>query len=487
MELINQIDETINFNENTIRVIGTYTDPWFVAKDICKILELSNITEAVKNIPINWRSSFEMNTFGGVQEMITINEAALYKLIMRSRKPIAQPFQNYVCEVILPTLRKTGEYKIKELVDKNKELENAKLILDEKLKDTTEHLIEIKEKHFKLEENHKRILYKKTRHTLKKGPCLYLIIKDDVKFGVTKNLNARRSSYVTYFEPDFKFIMYTNDNLLLEKCVKRKYRQNITNTDLGTEWIIDVDIEIIISSIEELAKCLNIEYTIYKNIEDVYESDEADVKEDEETDVIEDTESNGTEESKENHFKEDTESNGTEESKENHFKEDTESNGEEESKENHFKEDTESNGEEIVKIKLKTCSSCLLAKEYTTGFNKDKTKKDGYHTTCKVCEKETKLKYKARKQEEFVPLKDKKCAICEEVKDIINFSKHIYTKDGYVNSCLQCSQKITNKARLEDKNVRYKCGNCDKDYARKDTLTKHQKNCITPVEEILNM
>ena len=453
MELINQIDETINFNENTIRVIGTYTDPWFVAKDICKILELSNITEAVKNIPINWRSSFEMNTFGGVQEMITINEAALYKLIMRSRKPIAQPFQNYVCEVILPTLRKTGEYKIKELVDKNKELENAKLILDEKLKDTTEHLIEIKEKHFKLEENHKRILYKKTRHTLKKGPCLYLIIKDDVKFGVTKNLNARRSSYVTYFEPDFKFIMYTNDNLLLEKCVKRKYRQNITNTDLGTEWIIDVDIEIIISSIEELAKCLNIEYTIYKNIEDVYESDEADVKEDEETDVIEDTESNGTEESKENHFK----------------------------------EDTESNGEEIVKIKLKTCSSCLLAKEYTTGFNKDKTKKDGYHTTCKVCEKETKLKYKARKQEEFVPLKDKKCAICEEVKDIINFSKHIYTKDGYVNSCLQCSQKITNKARLEDKNVRYKCGNCDKDYARKDTLTKHQKNCITPVEEILNM
>jgi len=356
MELINQIDETINFNENTIRVIGTYTDPWFVAKDICKILELSNITEAVKNIPINWRSSFEMNTFGGVQEMITINEAALYKLIMRSRKPIAQPFQNYVCEVILPTLRKTGEYKIKELVDKNKELENAKLILDEKLKDTTEHLTEIKEKHFKLEENHKRILYKKTRHTLKKGPCLYLIIKDDVKFGVTKNLNARRSSYVTYFEPDFKFIMYTNDNLLLEKCVKRKYRQNITNTDLGTEWIIDVDIEIIISSIEELAKCLNIEYTIYKNIEDVYESDEADVKEDEETDVIEDTESNGTEESKENHFK----------------------------------EDTESNGEEIVKIKLKTCSSCLLAKEYTTGFNKDKTKKDGYHTTCKVCEKETK-------------------------------------------------------------------------------------------------
>ena len=51
MELINQIDETILFNNDTVRIIGTYNDPWFVAKDICDILGLTNITNALKNIP----------------------------------------------------------------------------------------------------------------------------------------------------------------------------------------------------------------------------------------------------------------------------------------------------------------------------------------------------------------------------------------------------------------------------------------------------
>ena len=70
------------------------------------------------------------------------------------------------------------------------------------------------------------------------------------------------------------------------------------------------------------------------------------------------------------------------------------------------------------------------------------------------------------------------------MKDILNFSKHLYNKDGYVNNCLDCAKEITNKARLNDKNnnIRYKCANCDKDYARKDTLLKHTKTCEKPTE-----
>lgn len=79
----------------------------------------------------------------------------------------------------------------------------------------------------------------------------------------------------------------------------------------------------------------------------------------------------------------------------------------------------------------------------------------------------------------FLPLKEKTCELCKETKDITNFSKHLYNKDGYVKTCLDCYKKINNKARLADKNdnIRYKCGNCEKDYARKDTLSKHVKNC----------
>lgn len=67
MELIKQIDETISFNENNIRIIGTYDEPWFVAKDICGILELPNVTNAIKIIPEKWRDLKLLSTFGGEQ------------------------------------------------------------------------------------------------------------------------------------------------------------------------------------------------------------------------------------------------------------------------------------------------------------------------------------------------------------------------------------------------------------------------------------
>ena len=100
MELIKQIDETISFNENNVRIIGTYHEPWFVAKDVCNILELPNVTNAIKILPDKWRDLKLLSTFGGEQNMIIISEAGLYKLIMRSNKPVAQKFQEYVSRFV---------------------------------------------------------------------------------------------------------------------------------------------------------------------------------------------------------------------------------------------------------------------------------------------------------------------------------------------------------------------------------------------------
>jgi prophage antirepressor-like protein len=60
------------------------------------------------------------------QNMILINEAAVYRLIMRSNKPIAQKFQEVVCGEILPSIRKKGEFKLKQLLE---EKEQEKLII----------------------------------------------------------------------------------------------------------------------------------------------------------------------------------------------------------------------------------------------------------------------------------------------------------------------------------------------------------------------
>jgi prophage antirepressor-like protein len=136
--LINSIDKTINFNEKTIRIVGTCDNPLFVAIDICKILGLKNVTDTLRSLPEKWKQICDLensevtSTARRIQGLNCINEAGLYKLIMRSNKPIAQKFQEHVCEVILPSIRKHGEYKLQSIIDsKNKEINN---IEDEKNK-----------------------------------------------------------------------------------------------------------------------------------------------------------------------------------------------------------------------------------------------------------------------------------------------------------------------------------------------------------------
>ena len=106
MELLNLLDETFNFDNKVIRVVGTYNEPWFVAKDICDILGLTNITEFVKNIPDKCKNIISMKNNSSQEQgrnMIVVNESGLYRLIARSNKPIAQKFQDAIFDDILPS------------------------------------------------------------------------------------------------------------------------------------------------------------------------------------------------------------------------------------------------------------------------------------------------------------------------------------------------------------------------------------------------
>lgn len=136
-ELINSIDESLCFNDENIRIVGTTENPMFVVKDICKILGLSNVTEVLRNIPEKCKSlvSLQPRNATNFQTTSVVNGAGLYKIIMRCNKPVAKPFQDFVCEEILPSIGKTGEYKYQKILDeKNKEsiLDENKIIKDEK-------------------------------------------------------------------------------------------------------------------------------------------------------------------------------------------------------------------------------------------------------------------------------------------------------------------------------------------------------------------
>ena len=60
-------------------------EPWFVAKDVCEILKLGNARQAVSRLNASMKGVTSNDTLGGVQEMITVSEAGLYKLIFGKR------------------------------------------------------------------------------------------------------------------------------------------------------------------------------------------------------------------------------------------------------------------------------------------------------------------------------------------------------------------------------------------------------------------
>jgi len=96
-------------------------NPWFMAKDVCQILDLINVHSSLAMLDQDEKGIHTMDTLGGKQAVSIINESGLYNLIFKSRKPEAKVFQKWVTSELLPTLRKAGRY---EMSSKAKEEEN---------------------------------------------------------------------------------------------------------------------------------------------------------------------------------------------------------------------------------------------------------------------------------------------------------------------------------------------------------------------------
>ncbi len=105
---------TFNFQSLPVRILlNEDRDPVFCAKDVCNILGYANAAQAVqKNCKKKGISVRDTLTKGGLQSMAYITEANLYRLIIKSKKPQAEAFEEWVFEEVLPTIRKTGGYQL---------------------------------------------------------------------------------------------------------------------------------------------------------------------------------------------------------------------------------------------------------------------------------------------------------------------------------------------------------------------------------------
>ena len=94
---------------------------WFVAADVCRVLDITNPTMAVGRLDDDEKGLSSIETLGGDQQMVVVNEAGLYALILTSRKPQAKEFKRWVTHDVLPSIRKHGLYAVDEVL-KNPDL-----------------------------------------------------------------------------------------------------------------------------------------------------------------------------------------------------------------------------------------------------------------------------------------------------------------------------------------------------------------------------
>lgn len=104
-----QIFESSEFGK--VRTLVKDNGPWFVAVDVCEILEIKNPTDALKRLDNDERTRFNLGRQG---EANLVNEYGLYSLILGSRKPEAKAFKRWITHEVIPSIRKTGSYTVKQ-------------------------------------------------------------------------------------------------------------------------------------------------------------------------------------------------------------------------------------------------------------------------------------------------------------------------------------------------------------------------------------
>lgn len=99
------------FNSQSVRVVSVNDDPWFVATDVCEILEIGNVSQALSRLDDDEKNTIILNDGKrGNPNTAIISESGLYSLTLGSRKPQAKDFKRWVTREVLPTIRKTGKY-----------------------------------------------------------------------------------------------------------------------------------------------------------------------------------------------------------------------------------------------------------------------------------------------------------------------------------------------------------------------------------------
>ncbi|MGM9925205.1 MAG: phage antirepressor [Bacillus sp. (in: firmicutes)] len=104
---MNELQKVFTYGETSVRTVVKDEVVWFVAKDVCDVLEIKNPSDALKRLDEDERARFNLGRQG---EANIVNESGVYELIFASRKPEAKSFKKWIKQEVLPAIRKHGAY-----------------------------------------------------------------------------------------------------------------------------------------------------------------------------------------------------------------------------------------------------------------------------------------------------------------------------------------------------------------------------------------
>lgn len=108
----------LTFQGRKVRMVMRGGDPWWVARDVCEVLEIANYRDAVSRLDEDEKDAVGLtDAIGRTQEGAIINEAGLYSLVLSSRKPEAREFKRWITHEVLPSIRRNGMYATEALLD----------------------------------------------------------------------------------------------------------------------------------------------------------------------------------------------------------------------------------------------------------------------------------------------------------------------------------------------------------------------------------
>lgn len=122
----------LSFIGHPIRMMRDGDNIWFVAKDIAEELGIVwNGADTLASIKQEWKGVRKFHTPGGMQDMLVLNETALYKFAFKSTKDTAEQFTDWIADEVLPSIRKTGTYSVKQLTAAEHYLAQAQILVEQ--------------------------------------------------------------------------------------------------------------------------------------------------------------------------------------------------------------------------------------------------------------------------------------------------------------------------------------------------------------------